>query len=120
MIRILFFNRFEPFWDLVYQIILVVKIAMRLRAVFGHYVPSSNKCVWCLFVFVSPSLCYANIGTRIEVPLFEGGAGLNFYERAATAYESLNTDLTVDLYELLNFACYFFQFLYCILKCIVW
>ena len=94
----MFFKRFEPFWDLVYQIILVDKITMRLRAFFGHYVPSSNKCAWWLFVFVSPSLCYANIGTRIEVPLFEGGAGLNFYERAATAYESLNTDLTVDLY----------------------
>ena len=35
---------------------------------------------------------------RIEVPIFEGGAGLDFFFLAAREYEKERPDVTVDLY----------------------
>ena len=41
---------------------------------------------------------FAEGKTRIEVPVFEGGAGLDFFFKAAREYEKVRPDVEVDLY----------------------
>ena len=52
----------------------------------------------CFVLFSLPIFGFSEVRKIIEVPLFEGGAGLDFYESAASAYESLRQDIKVDLY----------------------
>ena len=40
----------------------------------------------------------AQAATRVEVPIFEGGAGLDFFFFAAREYEKVRPDVQVDLY----------------------
>ena len=40
----------------------------------------------------------AQTATRVEVPIFEGGAGLDFFFFAAREYEKVRPDVQVDLY----------------------
>ena len=92
------FYRFESCWRLVNLLALIIEISMRFRFAFSHFFPNSYRFMWYFFIFCFPFFSYADIGTRIEVPLFEGGAGLDFYQRAAASYESLHANVTVDLY----------------------
>ena len=50
----------------------------------------------CFVLFSLPIFGFPEVRKTIEVPLFEGGAGLDFYESAASAYESLRQDIKVD------------------------
>ena len=43
-------------------------------------------------------VCAQQQRTRIEVPLFEGGAGLEFYDYVSRAYEEERPDVDVDFY----------------------
>ncbi|HIL07867.1 MAG TPA: hypothetical protein EYG11_04125, partial [Candidatus Latescibacteria bacterium] len=43
-------------------------------------------------------VCAQQERTRIEVPLFEGGAGLDFYYLVSRAYEEARPDVLVDFY----------------------
>lgn len=57
------------------------------------------KLLVCLCVIVPGwGAAQENERMRIEVPLFEGGAGLEFYFRAAREYERARPDVLVDLY----------------------
>jgi ABC-type sugar transport system permease subunit/ABC-type glycerol-3-phosphate transport system substrate-binding protein len=59
-----------------------------------------SKFILLCLCLVVPQRASAQEGeqTRIEVPLFEGGAGLNFFFHAAREYEKLRPDVKVDLY----------------------
>ncbi len=55
--------------------------------------------LWCIFLVLLAGEALAEDGrTRIEVPLFEGGAGLEFYYYVSRAYEEARPDVLVDFY----------------------
>lgn len=54
---------------------------------------------WCVLLALLVGEATAQDGrTRIEVPLFEGGAGLEFYDYVSRAYEEVRPDVLVDFY----------------------
>ena len=55
--------------------------------------------LWCVFlVLLAGEALAEDRRTRIEVPLFEGGAGLEFYYYVSRAYEEVRPDVLVDFY----------------------
>ena len=55
--------------------------------------------LWCILLGLLVGQATAQDGrTRIEVPLFEGGAGLDFYYLVSRAYEEARPDVLVDFY----------------------
>jgi ABC-type sugar transport system permease subunit/ABC-type glycerol-3-phosphate transport system substrate-binding protein len=51
-----------------------------------------------MVLWLLPAILLASEPVRIEVPVFEGGAGLDFFFHAARQYEKERPDVTVDLY----------------------